>query len=136
MSTLKTEYRENGIRNEKADSTSRRRTLTDFDRECFDEGLKLFCSHRHFSRIQCYDIILANHYSRKVERDGQIMLELTPERPTYRQFTNYVNKHLTPEQKKRASVRPLKEVPPRINSSNKECSNGSLLTEITGRRSE
>ncbi|MCR5703634.1 MAG: DDE-type integrase/transposase/recombinase [Eubacterium sp.] len=69
--------------------------------EHFEEGLKYYKSGRDKTIKKAFDRILLLHYSHTVTENGIGLTRLLPDtdRPTYRQFQHFVNKHLSKQEK-------------------------------------
>jgi transposase InsO family protein len=75
--------------------------LTDEIRSFFEEALKDYKSGRQKSVKDAFDKMNLLHFTRTEIINGQVQATLMPasERPTYRQFYYYIQKHLTQQEK-------------------------------------
>ena len=74
--------------------------ITEEIRKIFDEAVKTYKEGRHTTMRSVYDKMNNMYFSTQKVVNGEIQYDLLPasERPTYKQFCNYLHKHITPEQ--------------------------------------
>lgn len=70
--------------------------IDEYCREAFEYGLQIFKRYRTASVVYCFVKLTGKFYSREV--DGKVELFEPDKRPTEKQFRNYVNTMLTPEE--------------------------------------
>ncbi len=72
--------------------------LDDFTRALFETALEYYKKHRLTTKHDCFVNLIESHYY--IEKDGEV-IKLPPEkRPTERQFSNYVDTHMSYQEKR------------------------------------
>ncbi len=70
--------------------------IDEYCKEAFEYGLQIFKRYRTASVVYCFVKLTGKYYSREI--DGKLELFEPDKRPTEKQFRNYINKILSPEE--------------------------------------